>query len=113
MDGRIETGKDMTHIIEQNKQKLIDICRKYHVNTLDVFGSAATGEFDEHTSDIDLLVEFDSSVGANRFDNYFALLEELKSLFQRPVDLVEPGGLRNPYFIDSVNDTRRTIYAAS
>lgn len=103
----------MTHIIEQNKDKLIELCRRYHVCELDVFGSAATSEFDEQASDIDLLVEFDSSVRANRFDNFFALLEELKKLFGRPVDLVEPGGLRNPYFIDSVEKTRRRIYASS
>ena len=102
----------MTHIIEQNKDKLIELCRRYHVCELDVFGSAATSEFDEQASDIDLLVEFDSSVRANRFDNFFALLEELKKLFGRPVDLVEPGGLRNPYFIDSVEKTRRRIYAS-
>ena len=103
----------MAHIIEENKDKLIELCRKYHVHELDVFGSAATSEFNEPTSDIDLLVEFDNSVSANRFDNFFALLEELKKLFNRPVDLVEPGGLRNPYFIDSVEKTRRRIYAAS
>lgn len=103
----------MTRIIEQNKDRLISLCRKYHVRELDVFGSATTDEFNEKTSDIDLLVEFDSSVKTNRFDNFFALLEELRSLFNRPVDLVEPGGLRNPYFIDSVKKTRRKIYAAS
>lgn len=103
----------MTRIIEQNKDKLIELCRKYHVCELDVFGSAATGEFSEQTSDIDLLVEFDGSVRANRFDNFFALLDELRELFKRPVDLVEPGGLRDPYFIDAVNRTRRKIYAAS
>jgi hypothetical protein len=56
---------------------------------------------------------FDSTLKQNRFDNFFALLEELRKLFKRPVDLVEPGGLRNPYFIDSVNRTRKRIYDAS
>jgi hypothetical protein len=37
----------------------------------------------------------------------------LVSLFGRSVDLVEPGGMRNPYFINRVNETRRMIYAAS
>lgn len=103
----------MTAIIKQNEGRLIELCRKYHVAALDVFGSAVTDDFNEKTSDIDLLVEFDSSVRQNRFDNFFALLEELQRLFKRPVDLVEPGGLRNPYFIESVNQTRRKIYAAS
>jgi len=103
----------MTRILEQNKVTLAKLCKKYHVAVLDVFGSAATDDFDEKTSDIDFLVEFDSTVKANRFDTFFALLEELKELFGRPVDLVEPGGLRNPYFIESINQTRRRIYAAS
>ena len=103
----------MIGILEQNKDTLIELCKKYHVAELDVFGSAATGDFNELTSDIDFLVEFDSTVKSNRFDTFFALLEELKKLFGRPVDLVEPGGLRNPYFIESVNQTRKKIYVAS
>jgi len=103
----------MTPIIEQNKDSLIELCRKYHVASLEVFGSAVEDDFNEKTSDIDFLVQFDSSVRQNRFDNFFALLEQLQRLFKRPVDLVEPGGLRNPYFIESVNRTRRKIYAAS
>ena len=103
----------MTDIIEQNKTSLALLCKKYSVVSLDVFGSATTDDFNELTSDIDFLVEFDSSVKANRFDTFFALLDDLKKLFARPVDLVEPGGLRNPYFIESINRTRRRIYAAS
>ena len=41
------------------------------------------------------------------------IARELRQLFGRPVDLVEPGGLRNPYFIKRVNQTRRMIYGAS
>jgi uncharacterized protein len=103
----------MTAIIEENRARLIELCRKYHVLRLDVFGSAATGDFSDATSDIDLLVEFDGNVKAERFHNFFALREELQSLFGRPVDLVEPGGLRNPYFAKSVNETRKRVYATS
>jgi predicted nucleotidyltransferase len=103
----------MTFIIEKNKNRLIELCRKYHVIQLDVFGSVATDEFDAETSDIDFLVQFDSSVKQNRFDNFFALRQELMTLFGRDVDLVEPGGLRNPYFIEQVNQTRKNIYAVS
>jgi uncharacterized protein len=103
----------MTRILEQNTDMLVELCKKYHVASLDVFGSAATGDFNDQTSDLDFLVEFDSTVKANRFDTFFSLLDELKTLFKRPVDLVEPGGMKNPYFIESVNQTRRRIYAAS
>jgi len=103
----------MTFLIEQNKNKLIELCKKYKVTELNVFGSAVTDEFDEKTSDIDFLVQFDKSINPNRFDNFFALLDELKKLFGRDVDLVEPGGLRNPYLIQKVNQTKRKVYAAS
>jgi uncharacterized protein len=103
----------MTRILEQNRDTLANLCKKYHVASLDVFGSAATADFNEQTSDIDFLVEFDNAVKTDRFDTFFALQEELKNLLGRPVDLVEPGGLRNPYFIESVEQTRRRVYAAS
>jgi predicted nucleotidyltransferase len=103
----------MTDILEQKKAALVKLCEKYHVKALDVFGSAATSDFDDSKSDMDFLVEFDNTVKSNRFDTFFCLLDELKELFGRPVDLVEPGGLRNPYFIESVNKTRRRIYAAA
>jgi len=104
----------MESFIEKNRQALEQLCQQYHVARLEVFGSAATkDEFEPGRSDIDFLVEFAESVGERRFDNYFEFWEELKSLFGRPVDLVEPGGLRNPYFIRRVNETRRLVYVAT
>jgi predicted nucleotidyltransferase len=103
----------MTKIIENNIDQLISLCKKYRVAELDVFGSAATGDFDPAFSDIDFLVEFQKTVRHDRFDNFFSLLDELKQLFDRPVDLVEPGGLRNPYFIEMVNQTKRSLYVAT
>ena len=103
----------MTHVIENNRDRLVELCKKYKVAELDVFGSVATEDFDEQKSDIDFLVEFKNTVAQNRFDNFFSFLEELKQLFNRPIDLVEIGGLKNPYFIEMVNQTKRNIYVAS
>ena len=101
----------MEKLIEDKKEQLFQLCRRFQVRRLEVFGSAATGRL-EADSDLDFLVEFDDSVKPTRFDNFFALLESLKKLFGRPVDLVEPGGLRNPYFLRRVNETRRPVYVA-
>ncbi len=98
--------------IESYSIELPELCRRHYVKRLDIFGSAATGELKE-SSDIDLLVEFDEEVNPRRFDNYFEFLRELEKLFGRHVDLVESGGLRNPYFIREVDATKRSIYAAS
>jgi hypothetical protein len=103
----------MALIIDDNKEKLIELCKKYRVAELDLFGSATTEDFDEEKSDIDFLVEFKETVAQDRFDNFFNFLEELRQLFNRSIDLVETGGLRNPYFIEMVNQTKRRIYVAT
>ena len=102
----------MVSLIDKNRKALTDLCQRHYVKRLDVFGSAGTGDLDK-SSDIDFLVEFDSEVNLRRFDNYFDLHRALEQLFGRPIDLVEPGGLRNPYFIRQVNQTRRTVYVSS
>jgi len=102
----------MESVIEKNRQAIAELCRRHHVARLDVFGSLVAGDFNE-SSDIDFLVEFDTDVNRRRFDNFFELLRAMERLFNRRVDLVEAGGLRNPYFIKRVNETRKPIYAAS
>lgn len=70
------------------------------------------GCIDTARSDLDFLVDFDTAPELSRADQYFGLLDALKALFAREVDLVTIPSLRNPYFIRAVNDTRRTLYAA-
>lgn len=102
----------MVRVIDEHREELADLCRRHYVESLYVFGSAATGDL-QKASDIDFLVEFSDDVGPRRFDNFFELQRALAELFNRAVDLVEPGGLRNPYFIRQVNQTREQIYACS
>lgn len=105
--------KTMLSIIGENKRELARLCRRYHVRRLDVFGSATRGaQFDEATSDLDFLVEFEPTRAMGPADQYFGLLESLTQLFGRKVDLVTTRSLRNPYFIRSVNATRRNVYAS-
>ena len=86
-------------------------CEQYCVRRLVVFGSAVTDRFDESTSDVDFLVEFRDDV-VNRFDAYFGLKESLEALLGRPVDLVSPVALENPYFAASVEKNGHELYAA-
>ena len=44
--------------IALHREELRDLCRRFHVRRLEVFGSAARGDFDPARSDIDFLVEF-------------------------------------------------------
>ena len=98
--------------VEEYANELKELCRRYGVGRLELFGSAATGRFSEGASDLDFLVEFLPAAIANYADNYFGLLEELEELLGSPVDLVVERAIRNPFFRQSVEDTKSLIYAA-
>jgi uncharacterized protein len=89
------------------------LCRKLGVRRLDVFGSAATGDFKPETSDLDFLVEFEVGARGSGFGGpYFNLKESLEELFGRSVDLVMASAIKNPYFKESVERSRVQLYAA-
>ena len=82
--------------ISSRRQELEQLCRRFHVRRLDLFGSASSDDFNPARSDLDFLVEFEPE--ASSFDIYFGLKELLEALFGRSVDLVEPSAIRNPFF---------------
>jgi predicted nucleotidyltransferase len=97
--------------ILSKRAEVAELCRRFHVQTLEVFGSAATGRFDPDRSDIDFLAEF-APAGGDLFHRFFGLIEELERLFDRPIDLLTPRSIRNKYLLASINRTRTTLYAA-
>ena len=102
----------MHPVIATRRSQMAELCRRFHVRRMEVFGSAVGGDFDPDRSDVDLLVEFEPLGPKNHANDYFGLLEALESLFERPVDLVSARAIRNPYFAASVDATRETLYAA-
>jgi len=88
-----------------------EVCRQHGVRRLVVSGSAVTDRFNEERSDVGFLVEFRDEM-ASRFDAYFGLKEALEQLVGRPVDLVAPAALENPYFAASVAAGGQELYAA-
>ncbi len=103
----------MHPIIEQNLEGIIRICTHHRVRRLAVFGSATDNRFDPDRSDLDLLVEFEKMQPREHAEQFFGLEEDLERLLNRPVDLIEPGPIRNPYFRKSLEDTQVEIYAAA
>jgi len=74
--------------IEEKRQALAALCRRFGVQRLDVFGSAARGaDFDPRRSDADFLVSFSSQ--ANDLSRFMDFKEALEALLGRAVDLVE------------------------
>ena len=99
--------------LEERGDELRRLCLQYGVQRLALFGSAAGGRFDEDKSDLDFVVEFQPAALDAYADAYFGLLEALRRLFGRPVDLVVESAIRNPYFLQSVHQTRTPVYDLS
>jgi predicted nucleotidyltransferase len=100
-------------VITDHLDAIRELCVKYHVKRLAVFGSAAKGTFDPARSDVDFVVEFQPEVrGADGWHVYFDLKFALEELLSRPVDLVQFSAVTNPYFREILEDTQRDIYAA-
>lgn len=100
----------MIPLVEQNLGAIAELCRRFGVRKLDLFGSAATGEFNEETSDIDFIYEFAEREGLDHFHRFFDFMEALEALLGRKIDLnPEPSG-RNPIYTRSVNRSRVPVY---
>ena len=99
----------MQRIITDNKYAIESLCRHYHVQSLAVFGSVCTDRFNDE-SDIDLLISFQPMDFGDYADYYFELTDKFEELFHRRVDLVTEKSLSNPYFIKSVNHTKKVLF---
>ncbi len=104
----------MISLLEQSRPALDEICRRFNVRRLYVFGSAATGGFKISSSDIDFLVDLaDREPTRDYADRYLGLADSLEALFSRPVDLLTEQSLRNPFLRREVQVTRELIYEDS
>ena len=102
----------MIQLIERHRDDLESLCRRHHVATLEVFGTAAGETLDSNAGDLDFLVRFQPTEEMTAADQYFGLLFDLQGLFDRDVDLVCTDAMKNRYFIEEVNKSRRLLYAA-
>jgi len=102
----------MIRLIEEKRDDIARLCQRYGVRRLELFGSATGEAFHSTTSDLDFLVEFRPLKPGEYADAYFALLEGLQQLFGCPVDLVMPRAVKNPYFLEAMNQSRTLLYAA-
>lgn len=96
-------------IINNLLPKLREICNLYHVQKLELFGSAVKGPFTQK-SDVDFLVRFSSIPLEDYFENFINFKISLEKLLSRKVDLLEEQTLNNPHLIESINRDKLRIY---
>lgn len=101
----------MKDIIKKNIESIHLLCEKFGVETMHLFGSAVSDDFNEE-SDFDILISFKEMSFESYADNFFALHTSLEKLLGRKVDLVTEKSLSNPYFIQSIENSKHLLYAA-
>lgn len=103
----------MTAIVSEHLSEIARLCVQYGVTRLDIFGSAANGDFDPERSDIDLIAFFSATREPGYADRYLDFADALELLLGRSVDLLTPGSIRNPRFADRVRKQAITIYEST
>jgi len=81
------------HITKVLKDNKLDLCTRYHLTSIGIFGSFTREDFQDD-SDIDMLIDYDQPIGIEFID----LAEELKRILNRKVDLVLKNGVKPKYF---------------
>ena len=79
--------------IETHRDQIADLCRRYGVKRLELFGSAARGtDFEPGRSDIDFLVDFNDDE-PRTLEDFLDLESKLSDLLGRPVDVISRGAV--------------------
>ncbi|MDO9538371.1 MAG: nucleotidyltransferase family protein [Thermoplasmata archaeon] len=94
---------DVKKVLKEHEQELK---ARFGVKRMGLFGSCARGE-QTATSDVDMVVEFETS----SFDNFMDLTFYLEELFGRKVDILTPAGIKSIRFKEvAENITRSVVY---
>ena len=100
----------MKRAISNNIKLLKPIFQLHKIEKAYLFGSATTANFSDE-SDIDLLITFQENIDPlEKGELWWSLYDTLKLHFNREIDLVTENSLKNPYFIEEVNNTKQLIY---
>ena len=102
----------MVDLVKNNIDEIIALCKTHSVKSISLFGSAVSASMTED-SDIDFLVQFSEDINLLDYaDNYFSLLEGLKTILNRNIDLISVKSLKNPILKQEIYRSKVDLYAA-
>jgi|SRR4030042_1043484 predicted nucleotidyltransferase len=96
--------------IEIQHDRIQEFCRRWRIKEFGIFGSTLRNDF-RPESDVDVLVTFQNGAPWGLFE-FVEMIEELREIFGRNVDLIEKEALRNPFRRREILSHCQVIYAA-
>lgn len=102
----------MVDVLRDNRQAIAELCARFGVARLDVFGSALRADYRAGESDLDLLVTFQPMDPHALADAYFDLLDGLRELLGPKLDLVMSDAVKNRIIAREIERTKQLFYAA-
>lgn len=96
--------------IKSKLSEFLALCSSHNVKNLYAFGSSITDNFNNETSDIDLLIEIDAEDPILRGEILISIWDKLEVFFQRKVDLLTNSSIKNPILRKSIDETKLLIY---
>ena len=107
--GTFEKLKKNGIYLDENEVK--QLCEKYHISELSVFGSAIRDDFRED-SDVDLLIVWEDYMNKNGSWDFLYIENDLEKLIGRDVDVVDKECIRNPIRREEIMSTYEVVYAS-
>ena len=102
----------MIDLVERHVHEVANVCANHRVARLDVFGSATRPDFRPGDGDLDLLVDFQPMTPTELVDAYYGLLDDLRAIFDTPIDLVMRDAAKNRYVAAAIDRKRVLLYTA-
>ncbi len=101
---------NLNESIKSRLSEFLQLCKSHNVKNLYAFGSSVTNQFNEKSSDIDLLIKIDEKDPIQRGENLLSIWDKFELFFQRKVDLLTNNSLKNPILKKNVDATKVLIY---
>ena len=94
-----------------DRDRIMAFCKKWEISRMAFFGSVLREDF-RPESDVDVMVSFNPDSAWSLFDIVDMKLE-LESIFQRDVDILEEGTIRNPIKRRCIYENLEVVYDSS
>lgn len=100
----------MNPILKNNLNTINILCKNHKVSKLFVFGSVLNENYNCE-SDLDFLVDFQENLEPLEQGRlWWSLYDELRTVFQKEIDLVNQNKVKNPYFFQELQNTKELVY---